>query len=202
MIVQIRSTSGGGKTTCMRYLLECAQTQPRQYELPSGQITQVNEGTWKGHDFIAVGPYDKPGTGGCDRIKLVTDVIAVVHDYARNDPRAIIAFEGLLLAHSWGQMGESLHPEYGHRYYNMFLDTSEQQCIENVLQRRLDRGDHNDDPARIAKIVANIEADYYRVQLAYARVKNRGGNRVDIPYETSGPEVADHISTWCDARSL
>jgi len=201
MIVHIRATSGGGKTTAMRYLLDCAKAVARPYTLVSGQKTQVNEGVWKGHRFVVIGPYDKPGTGGCDRIKLVSDVVAAVVEFAA-DPECIIVFEGLLLAHSWGEMGDTLHPLFGRRYHNMFIETTRKQCIENVLKRRLDRGDTNDDPTRIAKITKNIVDDYHRVYLAWERVVARGGYRYDIPYATSGPDIADHISAWCDARAL
>lgn len=200
MIVHIRSTSGGGKTTAMRYLIECAKCGPAMpVVLASGAKTVIYQGTWKGHVFYAIGPYEQAGSGGCDRIKLVTDVAALVEDLAGEGN--IVALEGLLIAHSWGHLGKTLHPKFGHRYYNFFLDTPRKTCIANVLQRRLDRGGDNP-PERIAKITGNIVADYHRVNLAHARVVNKGGNRVDIPYATSGPEIADHISAWCIAKTL
>ena len=214
MIVHIRATSGGGKTTATRYLLECAKTRPSNYQLESGAKTQVNIGAWKQHPFVCIGPYDKPGTGGCDRIKLVTDVTSAVCQFADDKAREwrpdetdpdkpwIVVFEGLLLAHSWGHMGETLHPKYGRRYHNMFIDTTVERCLANVLQRRLDRGDSNDDPERMAKIEKNVYDDYHRVELAYKRVVARGGWRYDVPFANSGPDIAEHISAWCEAQTL
>lgn len=203
MIVHIRSTSGGGKTTAMRALMQRAGVgPPRALPLQSGATTVIQAGQWQGNPFYVIGPYDKPGTGGCDRIKLVSDVVRLVQQLAgARNSNAIVAFEGLLLAHSWGQMGETLHPMYRHRYYNFFLDTPRETCIANVLQRRLNKGDTNP-PDRVEKITKNIEADYYRVELAHKRVLTRGGNRVDVNWVNSGAEIASHIDAWCEAKKL
>ena len=197
MILQIRATSGGGKTTAARYLFDLANCKPVVFD---GKKPVINKGNWNGHDFYMIGPYDKPGTGGCDRISKVEQVVQLVQRCADKGPDAIVCFEGLLLAHSWGQMGEALHARYGRRYVNAFIDTSVEQCLANVLKRRAAAGADNTDEARIAKITKNVYDDYYRVELAYARVVNRGGYRIDIPYAASGPSLAAHISAYVECR--
>lgn len=197
MILQIRATSGGGKTTAARYLYERANCAPKVFE---GKKPLINRGDWNGHEFFMIGPYDKPGTGGCDRISKIEQVVGLVDRCAKRSPEAIVVFEGLLLAHSWGQMGEFIHAKYGRRYVNAFIDTSVVQCLANVITRRGIAGADNTDAARIAKITKNVYDDYHRVELAYSRVVKRGGLRIDVPYLTSGPDLEAYITAWCEVR--
>jgi len=197
MILQIRATSGGGKTTAARYLFSRANCVPKVFDKAKPLI---NRGDWNGREFFMIGPYDKEGTGGCDRISKIDEVVQLVDRCAKRGPDTIVVFEGLLLAHSWGQMGEFLHEKYGRRYVNAFIDTSKEQCLENVLKRRAAAGADNTDEARVAKITKNVNDDHYRVELAYGRVVKRGGYRIDVPYLTSGPDLEAHITAWCEAR--
>jgi hypothetical protein len=206
MILQIRATSGGGKTTLMRYLMALAYSKPmEQIATKRGLKTLINEGSWLGMPFYVIGPYDTDGTGGCDRISEIAQVIALVDQVAKpshaptgKDHKAIIAFEGLLLSHSWGQMGEHLHDHYGDRYVNGFIDTSVDQCIANVLKRRKD----NSDERRIEKIKQNVINDHYRVELARKRVPARGGIAFDIPYSNAGPFTRDYITNWVEGQRV
>lgn len=197
MILQIRATSGGGKTTAMRYLFERANCKPVKF---NGKTPWINKGDWNGRNFYVIGPYDKPGTGGCDRIKFVEDAVKLVDFCADKSPDNIVVFEGLLLAHSWGQMGEFIHAKYGRRYVNAFIDTTVEQCYANVLKRREGAGADNTDEARVAKIKKNVYDDYHRVELAYSRVVKRGGLRIDVPYANSGPDLEAYINAWCEVR--
>lgn len=172
-----------------------------------GQKTLLNRGDWQGYPFWVVGPYDTEGTGGCDRISDIAQVIALVDEVAEpshvenGGHTAIICFEGLLLAHSWGQMGEHLHAKYGDRYINAFIDTTVQQCYTNVLKRRESKGASTDE-TRIAKIKKNVVDDHYRVELAHKRVIARGGWLIDVPYINSGPFVRDYITNWTDTQDI
>jgi hypothetical protein len=209
VILQIRATSGGGKTTLMRYLMELAYCKPVvTQQTTRGSKTLINKGNWMGYPFYVVGPYDKEGTGGCDRISKIEEVIALVdrcarktHD-ERGDHKGIVCFEGLLLAHSWGQMGEFLHEEYGARYMNAFIDTSIEQCYKNVLRRRAAAGADNTDADRVGKIHKNIVADHYRVELAHKRVLARGGRLIDVPYRTSGPFLKQYLVSWVETQAI
>ena len=208
MILQIRGTSGSGKTTLMRKLYAVANCKPIKVEKMQrgGEKVLLSKGEWAGLPFYVVGPYDMtPGaTGGCDRISKIEQVVELV-DWAAKRTQAkdgvhhtgIIAFEGLLLAHSWGQMGEFLHERYGHRYVNAFLDTTVDQCYKNVMARRKQSGNNKNDADRIAKIKKNVYDDYHRVELCYTRVIARGGYRVDIPYgPRSYAATAELIDAW------
>lgn len=203
MILQIRATSGGGKTTLMRQLYEAAGCKPvKQERMQRGGVkTLISKGAWDGVPFYIIGPYDTEGTGGCDRISKIEDVIALVDSVAKKTQgkngwnTGIVAFEGLLLAHSWGQMGEFLHEKYGPRYVNGFIDTTVQQCYKNVLKRRKASG-AAPDPERLEKIKRNVYADYHRVELAYSRVIARGGQRFDIPYASAFESLSAYLDVW------
>lgn len=195
MILQIRATSGGGKTTVMRHLMELANTRPTVTEKTArGEKVLINEGRWDGRKFFVIGPYPESGTGGCDRINGVEKALKLVDQCASPSAQHIVCFEGLLLAHSWGQMGEFLHAKYRRRYRNMFIDTSAKQCFRNVMKRRSD----NSDPERIAKIEKNVIADHYRVELAWKRVAARGGSRIMAPYKQSREFAQQYIDDWCN----
>lgn len=209
MILQIRATSGGGKTTAMRYLMELAYSKPFiTAKTKRGEKVLINKGRWMGYPFYVIGPYDSEGTGGCDRISKVQEVITLVDRCAKatnaenGDHRAIVCFEGLLLAHSWGQMGEFLHERYPERYMNAFIDTSVEQCYANVLKRRDNAGADNADKARTDKIYKNVVADHYRVELAHKRVIARGGRLIDVPYATSGPFLRDYLTNWVEVQKI
>jgi hypothetical protein len=207
MILQIRATSGGGKTTAMRHLFAKAECVPERIEKTKrGQKVLLNRGMWGEIPFWVVGPYDAEGTGGCDRISKIEQVIELVDSVARPSHkksgahRAIVAFEGLLLAHSWGAMGEFLHEHYPARYINAFIDTSVEQCYANVLKRRETKGADNTDAERLAKIEKNVIADHHRVALAHKRVTARGGNLIDVPYKTAGRFLEKYIDKWVDTN--
>jgi hypothetical protein len=209
VILQIRATSGGGKTTVMRHLYELAGCKPEKVQKTArGQKTLINKGHWGIYPFYVIGPYDSAGTGGCDRISKIEDVIALVDEVAapshapKGCHRAIVCFEGLLLAHSWGQMGEFLHAKYGDRYMNAFIDTSVEQCYKNVLKRRAASGADNTDKARTEKIKKNVVADHYRVELAHKRVIARGGRLIDVPYKTAPQFVEDYLNTWVEIQEV
>lgn len=206
MILQIRGTSGSGKTTVMRALYAAAECVPIKHEtmLRGGTKVLLSQGLWLDVPLFIVGPYslDNGATGGCDRISKIEQVIKLVDSVATITQAkngwhtGIVCFEGLLLAHSWGAMGEFLHEKYGHRYVNAFLDTTVDQCYKNVLKRRKAGGADNTDAERIAKIKKNVYDDYHRVELCYTRVIARGGLRIDIPYRRAYASVAEYLDNW------
>lgn len=173
-----------------------------------GEKVLINKGKWGPYPFFVIGPYDSAGTGGCDRISKVEEVVALVDEVAapshskRGDHKAIVCFEGLLLAHSWGQMGEFLHEKFADRYMNAFIDTSVEQCYKNVLKRRKASGADNTDKARTEKIEKNVIADHHRVHLAHNRVIARGGRLIDVPYKTAPQFVENYLDKWVGIQEV
>jgi hypothetical protein len=129
----------------------------------------------------------------------VQQTIDLIERYGSR-PNSIVVFEGLLLAHSWGALGEYVHPRWGERYVNAFLDTPVETCIERVTERRASKGRETEGD-RAAKIEKNIRDDYYRVELCRRRVVDRGGVLVDIDHTKAKRKfiklVVDTAARYC-----
>ena len=96
----------------MTQLYAAAECKPyHQEQMARGGVkTLISKGKWQGLPFYVIGPYDTEGTGGCDRISQIADVIKLVDDCAKRtqakDAAGILASSlsrDLPLAHSWGQ---------------------------------------------------------------------------------------------------
>lgn len=188
-VIQLRGTSGSGKTTAMKHMLELtgatpllyAQTQSRN---PNQQKVRVYKGRLDGARVYILGDYSPHrSAGGCDTIPKIEDVIELTKAYGTRH-RSVLLLEGLLLAHSWGAFGEYAHESFGERYINAFLDTPVEKCLKRVVKRRAARG-QDTEGERAEKIEKNVRADYHRVELCYDRVFRRGGVRVDIAHKSA-----------------
>ena len=198
-LLQLRGTSGSGKTTAMRHLMDSLHDL-RQVKLTENgrkvlvyrgdlPIMDPDEGGEPEHwvRTYVLGDYNpERSAGGCDTIPSVQQVTDLVEKYGSRK-NTLVVFEGLLLAHSWGALGEYVHPRWGERYINAFLDTPVERCITRVTKRRADRGQDTEGD-RAAKIEHNIRADYYRVELCHKRVIDRGGVLVDINFRRAKEE--------------
>jgi len=206
-VVQLRGTSGSGKTTAMRALFDAVDAEPYRFD-ERGRKVRVYRGTLEIEAHAGMrrvttyilGDYSpERSAGGCDTIPTVQETIDLVERYGSKE-NSIVVFEGLLLAHSWGALGEYVHPRWGERYVNAFLDTPVEKCIKRVTKRRAARGQDTEGD-RAAKIEKNIRDDYYRVQLCYKRVIDRGGVRVDIRHADAKYEflelVKDTAADYC-----
>jgi sarcosine oxidase delta subunit len=186
-LVQLRGTSGSGKTTAMKHLIDCLydfrpvrkNDTGRKVEVYAGELP-IGTDTGLVRVYI-LGDYSEGrSAGGCDTISSVQHVIDLLEEFG-SKAHSMVVFEGLLLAHSWGAVGEYCHPRWGERYVNAFLDTPVDLCLARVHLRRAGKG-RDTEGDRAAKIEKNIRDDYYRVELCYDRVVNRGGVRVDIEH--------------------
>jgi hypothetical protein len=130
-------------------------------------------------DTYILGDYNPArSAGGCDTIPSIQELTDLVEKYGSKQ-NSIVVFEGLLAAHSWGALGEYVHPRWHERYVNIFLDTPVEKCIARVTERRAGKGVDTEGD-RAAKIEKNIRDDYYRVELCYKRVIAKGGVRKDL----------------------
>lgn len=204
-IVQLRGTSGSGKTTAMRYLFDKIEAKPIEMnDRMTKNVAYKGYITLVGGDKVAVyvlGDYHPArSAGGCDTIPTVQQTIDLVEKYGSRK-NSIVVLEGLLLAHSWGALGEYVHPRWGERYVNAFLDTPVETCIKRVTQRRAGKGRETEGD-RAAKIEKNIRDDYYRVELCYGRVVDRGGVRVDIHHRQAKDEFFRLVRRTADKYCL
>lgn len=203
-IVHLRGTSGSGKTTAMRHLIDslsdlkpvarngATKTLVYRGMLPIIDANDEGEPEHWVRTYILGDYTEGRGAAGCDTISTVQQVIDAVEKYGSRS-NAIVVFEGLLLAHSWGALGEYVHPRWGERYVNAFLDTPEDKCISRVTARRAARGQDTEGD-RAAKIEKNIRADYYRVELCHKRVIARGGVLVDINHKLAKGEFLSLVT--------
>lgn len=133
MIINIRGTSGSGKSTIVRKLM-------KKYNAVSivGKDKKI-EGyemlTPFGNLFI-VGKYETP-CGGCDAITSQDEVCNRVKKYAR---KGHVIFEGVIVSTCYKRYKELL-TKSKHPYAFIFLSTKLVHCIKGIENRRKARGD-------------------------------------------------------------
>lgn len=139
MIIQIRGTSGSGKTTVMRQVMASfaegwtgigypGRKKPLYYSLNNRQVETGLPGVY------ILGHYEAT-CGGCDNIgsaAKVFELIATLQQAYGGD--SIILCEGLLLSEDskWTSQMDDVKV--------LFLNTSEEECLSRVRSRRLAAG--------------------------------------------------------------
>lgn len=153
MIIQIRGTSGSGKSTVMRQVIKQLGDPPGTFYIEGRKkplyYTYFNRLTILGH-------YESP-CGGCDTIgsaKAVYDLIQRL-----NPKTKIVLCEGLLLSEDVKWTMQLPDPRV------FFLATPIEQCIEWIKKRREEVG--NDKPLNESNTrnrVAVIERAYNKLR--------------------------------------
>lgn len=134
MIVKIHGTSGAGKTTIVRDIMEMATQilplgpvkRPEAYKLTMPNLVSP---------LYILGSYENT-CGGMDGISSVQAQIDLIHKYAA---LGHVIYEGLLLSTYYGSLGAAVE-RYGNDHVWAFLDTPIDVCIERVKARRLAAG--------------------------------------------------------------
>jgi hypothetical protein len=125
MLINLRGTSGAGKSTIVRALMaQCSHKAiygalgrlPEAYALCAGQA-------------FVIGPYTTE-CGGCDRVLPFALVPQLIQRYAQ---QGHVVFEGLLISTCYGVIGRLLE---AHDSRLLFLDTPLEVCIARVEARR------------------------------------------------------------------
>lgn len=129
-----RGTSGSGKTTIARAILEESKAEPHFWVKNK---VQVYLGELFGCDLVLLGDYRK-ACGGCDTIQPFADILPLIK-HNLDQPRTLLVYEGLMISHSIGSIGELVFP-YGNRHVMGFLDTPLELCLERINERRRARG--------------------------------------------------------------
>lgn len=149
-VIQIRGTSGSGKTTVMRALM--AQLGPWEPQYAEGRKKPL---WYSSHsDLVILGHYEST-CGGCDNVGSAREVFELIRCLEggtfHGNPRTILC-EGLLLSEDcrWTSQMEDVHV--------FFLTTPLEQCLRQVESRRRAAGNEKPlNPANTTKRVAVIE---------------------------------------------
>jgi hypothetical protein len=133
MIVNIRGTSGSGKTTIVRRIMElCGPPAPLggTERRPYGYLL-----AGPGADLYVVGSYENV-CGGCDGIKTQDEVCERVRGASAQGD---VLFEGLLISHLFSRYASLARELSPTPFIFAFLDTPLEVCLQRVQDRRLQR---------------------------------------------------------------
>lgn len=152
MIVKLHGTSGSGKSTVARALMEGMEKWSILH--PANRKVEA----YKVHrpDFVkplyVLGPYNAV-CGGLDSLSDVGDHIRLLETYG---PLGHVFYEGLLGSEYYGRIGK-VSEMFGDQHIFAFLDTPIEVCIERIKARRLAKGNlkplnESNTRGRVAKI--------------------------------------------------
>ena len=152
MIINIRGTSGSGKTHTVRSFLE--KHSPDLVIPGIDGRTAAHVVNYNMVPVFILGSYGNK-CGGCDTIRTQDQVCSYVRHFSQFGH---VIFEGLLISHSfmrYYQLYKELHEEHGIPFVFARMDTPLETCIERVKQRRMEKG--NMKPLN----TKNTEGTYY-----------------------------------------
>lgn len=138
MIINVRGTSGSGKTYAVRYALD----QMKDFQTITNNKGKIiaNVAYLNMNPVYVLGDYTKNECGGCDGIKTQDEICSLVRHFSEFGH---VIFEGLLISGMFARYA-SLNNEFSYlneHYIWAFLDTPIETCLERVQQRRDARGD-------------------------------------------------------------
>lgn len=153
MIFNVRGTNGSGKSTLVRKVLDkfphqpiygiLGPKKPEAYRLKIDKLFNGSvydpfpePGIVQSKFLYLLGPYQTPA-GGADCIQPYDNIPPLIEKYAQ---KGHVMFEGVLISKSKGTVGVCLE-QWGKQSVLLFLDTSLEDCIDAVKQRRTDRDD-------------------------------------------------------------
>jgi predicted kinase len=145
MIVNIRGTSGSGKSTIVKKILELAPYPPLRLGLigrksPLGYFLVPKKGT----TLFIPGHYET-ACGGCDTIASLDQVYSLIEEQAEKGFNVL--YEGIMASGEYRRCVE-LHKR-GYKILAIGLTTPLEQCLEAIKERRKARGDETPfNPAR------------------------------------------------------
>lgn len=135
MVVNVRGTSGSGKSTVVRGIMAMGTVTPIGAEKkPDGYIVQIPT---LDKNVYVVGPY-VTACGGCDQITTQDEICDRIRIYSS---MGHVLVEGLLMSHSFARyaaLDRELALSDVHCVW-AFLDTPLEVCLDRVRSRREER---------------------------------------------------------------
>lgn len=158
MIINIRGTSGSGKSTIVQKLMLKWNTD---FVLVRGKIEAYLIRSPYGPIYV-IGPY-RTACGGCDAIKTQDEICKLVKKYAK---LGHVIFEGVIVSTIYERY-KKLMLQYGGPYRFIFLNTPLDVCLSRIRQRRKAAGNKKPlDPTTtkakyeaILRVIDKCEAD-------------------------------------------
>ena len=191
MIVNLRGTSGSGKTTALRTLMARAEACGHTRQAYLSSVDQKKPKPL-GYAFVGTPPLYVLGSyetvcGGCDTLKTQDQVCGLVRHFA---PYGHVVFEGLLISHLYSRYEALNHELAAHGYVWAFLDTPLELCLARVQQRRDARGKakHEFNPH-------NTVQKWHDMRRVYARCQEAGLDARWVAHETAGETVWAWLTT-------
>jgi cytidylate kinase len=175
MIINIRGTSGSGKTWIVEQLRE-------QFDIYTHvkQEGRVMGYTNPDYTMFLVGRYESD-CGGCDTIKLQDDIVDRVRRFSELGKHVI--FEGLLVSHIYGRYAELCREYPPGTYKWLFLDTPLGICLERVAERRKAKG--NMEPLN----PYHTELKWHAARQVFRKAEADGFDPQWINYQDPMPDV-------------
>lgn len=135
-VVNVRGTSGSGKSTVVRGIMTMGVVTPigDNEKKPDGYIVQMPG--FDTHVYV-VGPYTT-ACGGCDQIATQDEICDRIRAYSK---MGHVLVEGLLMSHSFARyaaLDRELDQDGVHCVW-AFLDTPLDVCLDRVRARREER---------------------------------------------------------------
>lgn len=139
MIIQIRGTSGSGKSTAMRKIMDLMGSWRGVYEAGRKKpiLYHCVEPGWKESKPVVLGHYESP-CGGCDTIGSASAVYEQIIDVIEGNGDVPILSEGLLLSEDVKWTTKLKEDGYDVRCF--FLITPVERCLSQIKKRRAEAG--------------------------------------------------------------
>jgi uridine kinase len=201
--INIRGTSGSGKTTIIRELLSksvhlepvftTGRKQPIMYIATVPSQEHFNFFCTK--FFALLGHYETT-CGGCDTIKSLDEVYEWARYAQRNYNIDAVICEGLLLGKDVSRIVTMEEP------YILALDTSMEECYAGVKNRRLWKaiekyGSEKDIPQEVMDKINGkpkaLESDYKSIKSAVNRLRDKV-TVIDVSRKTGLKEILELLS--------
>lgn len=154
MIIQIRGTSGSGKTTVMKEIMGDMQRWYPILRMGRQKPLYYMSSPKSMRPTIAILGHYEAACGGCDTIGSAPKVYELIQEVKKTRNPDFIICEGLLLSedNKWTkQMVED-----GDELRILYLRTTLEECLARVTKRREDAG--NTKPLNPAKTINRVKA--------------------------------------------
>lgn len=196
MLINVRGTSGTGKSWVMYQLMERYNAEPITDEtLPSRSKTSGY--TMADGNVAIIGRYES-ACGGCDTIKSPALVVERLEQFYREFP--IVIFEGLVVSHTfqrYADVADRYKEETGEETHFLFLDTPLKKCIGRVRKRRHERGNTKPfDPFKNPGLATDWHQVWNNTRRSFI---DNGYNVQSLNHQDPLPQVTDLIDTALSA---